>query len=481
MALVRDSEFVLKRLFAGVVKLCLAGFLSLIAGVIGYYYFGQNFVTFFGVMSLLGAGLMFMMNKQKLVWRLLLATGLVLLAIKMSLAILFPVRPVSDFGAIMNASWQLSTGDTSYRDSNYFMTWGFNIGQVIYQAVILKIFGSELAIAILNAFFNIGSLYLSYLIAKKLYSGTAAGLAMIIFGGMFFALTYSGIASNQHLFLLISLAALYQYMVMIKQEQNHLKGFLRIGSLLSIANIIRPEAIIFVMAMICDQLFSQKINRQAIKKAAGLIASYLVVGLVLGQMAIWGGVSNIGFKSANPWFKFRTGLNLTTMGGYSSQDQGLITQMMIEKKITAAQADRELLITRLKDPNFNLVRFVKLAIKKLIIMWTGGRLYWFNDKGLVLSPAVAELERYDNFIVLVLAVLGLIGLWRRKLNAVCYALFLTVGIYTLIEIQSRYTLTSFYLMAILAAGGLDNLWRLLLQKLTQPQLQACVARVLING
>lgn len=465
-----------KSIISNAIRLSLAGFLLLIINNVNCY--SKPFAIF--VMGGVSGVLAIIVKKQKLVWRLFLATLAIVFVTKICLMVLFPVKAVSDFGVIMQASWQLSTGDSSYKNSDYFMTWGFNIGQVIYQAIVLKFFGSELSIQILNAIFDILSLFLGYLIAKKLYSGVAGSLTMMVLSGMFFVLTYSSIASNQHLFILIALGAVYYYLTISDRKSDNLKGFLGVGALLSVANIIRPESIVFVLAIVCDQFFGRRINRQAPKRTAGLVMSYLVVGGVLGQLAIFGGFSNIGFKSTDFWFKFRTGLNLSTLGNYSERDQQLLGQMVLKNKITMSQANRELLVSRLRDPGFNAKSFTRLAVKKIIAMWTGSRLYWFNDSGVMSKSTILTLERYDNFILAILAMLGLIGLYKSRLNIIHYSLFLTVAIYTLIEIQSRYALTSFYLMAILATGGIVNLQWLFLKISTKHQTQAHVIRVLIT-
>ena len=122
-----------KSIISNAIRLSLAGFLLLIINNVNCY--SKPFAIF--VMG--GSGVLAIaVKKQKLAWRLFLATLAIVFVTKICLMVLFPVKAVSDFGTIMRASWQLSAGDFSYKDSEYFMTWGFNIGQVIYQAIILK-------------------------------------------------------------------------------------------------------------------------------------------------------------------------------------------------------------------------------------------------------------------------------------------------------------------------------------------------------
>lgn len=170
-----------KSIISNAIRLSLAGFLLLIISNVDCY--SKPFAIF--VMGGVSGVLAIIVKKQKLVWRLFLIILTFILITKICLMVLFPVKAVSDFGVIMQASWQLSAGDSSYKNSDYFMTWGFNIGQVIYQAIVLKFFGSELSIQILNAIFDVLSLFLGYLIAKKLYSGVAGSLTIMILSGMF--------------------------------------------------------------------------------------------------------------------------------------------------------------------------------------------------------------------------------------------------------------------------------------------------------
>lgn len=377
---------------------------------------------------------------------------LALLAVRLYFVNKYQIEQVSDFGTIIEASRQFAAGDYSYKNTDYFMTWGFNIGQVIYQGVLLRFFGSEKLLLFLNALYGVTSIVLVYLISRKLYSSKASAISAILFSVMVFPTSYVVVMSNQHLYLVLSLIAIYIYLS-IKKSNEKSKDLLLlagVGALLALANVIRPESIVFVLPMVIWEILDNK-GIARLKRSVVVLVSYFAIGAILSFAANAAGFSNVGFKNANPLFKFRTGLNLSTNGSYSHLDQQYIG-FRVSQGVKLTEIEKELLRQKLKAPKLDLA---KLFVKKIGIMWSANRLDWFNGSQAWSLCDVKRAEIFDNALMLIIVVLVIIGL-IGKFNVLHLVLALIFTVYMLVKIQTRYILTSLLIMAILSSGGSER-------------------------
>ena len=59
---------------------------------------------------------------------------------------------ISDFKTMYEAALEIVKGTSDYKDSFYFLTWGYQMGHVLYQSVLLSIINSVVFLKIMNAF-----------------------------------------------------------------------------------------------------------------------------------------------------------------------------------------------------------------------------------------------------------------------------------------------------------------------------------------
>lgn len=84
----------------------------------------------------------------------------------------------SDFELLYEAAVLFSQGDYSFGQQVYFQEWAYQTGFVIYQGLVIKIFGqagSILALKILNCIWNTGITLLIYLIARNFFGKNLPG------------------------------------------------------------------------------------------------------------------------------------------------------------------------------------------------------------------------------------------------------------------------------------------------------------------
>ena len=84
------------------------------------------------------------------------------------LAIMLIKPPIeSDFLVMYQASKLLRVGDLSYTDLDYFIKWGYQVGHVFYQAMLLKICNSVFFLKIVNCLALSGTTVLIYVNSKR--------------------------------------------------------------------------------------------------------------------------------------------------------------------------------------------------------------------------------------------------------------------------------------------------------------------------
>ena len=88
---------------------------------------------------------------------------------------------ISDFKTMLEASKELVNGTDAYKSMPYFITWGYQMGHVIYQAILLNIINSITFLKIVNAIATSFTVVMIYLIGKELSTSKAAIIISIIY------------------------------------------------------------------------------------------------------------------------------------------------------------------------------------------------------------------------------------------------------------------------------------------------------------
>ena len=379
-------------------------------------------------------------------------------------AVLMLKTPIElDFEVLYDASIALLKGNLSFTNSGYFKLWGYQMGQVVYQALLLKIWMDPLIIKIVNAVISSGTVVLTYLISKEIFTEKTAKVVSLLYSIFMFPILFNAVLSNQILSTFLTYLAIYLLFSKRFTKMNNIVKYLLVGLSLGCANIIRPEGIVILTTILIFSIYYlTKANfKEMIKKVGIILLSYLVVTNTCSYLLIVTNLSQVGLANKDPLWKFVLGLNYDSVGMYDSNDEYLVGNKDLEVEI-------------IKDRTIgSITKLPILFIKKVRDFWFVSDLYWSNNylenenvnmlgwnlKG---HDVNEFLNNYNKCIYYFMFVCFFIGLYKNRckkhnelVNFLEIMILVYIGVYLLIEIMPRYAYLPQVGLFILSGLGIE--------------------------
>lgn len=364
------------------------------------------------------------------------------LLIRLVSIFLLKVEIVDDFKTMLLASRSLINGNLSFTKETYFLYFPYQIGHVLYQALLLKIINSVIFLKIINSIITSFIVVFIYLIGKELTNDKISRIVSLSYLLYFYPVYLNSVLTNQHLPVLLTLISIY---LLIKKKDTY-KLSIVIAILLGLANIFRTESIIFIIGITIYKVLTitKKNKKEVIINTLVLILTYFIFVNAFSYIIY---LSPIKTKLTNnyPEWKFYCGLSNKYNGIYNSEDEEVFFKSSNQK---------ELLVNRIKDDKFKLP---VLFLKKETILWTQTnydlRTQKLNNIFLLFN------QGYLNVIILLL-VISLIPTKKetdKKILLIKILLGLYYGIYMLIEISPRYAYILHILVFLILGIGLNKI------------------------
>lgn len=359
----------------------------------------------------------------------------------------------SDFKIMYDAALEIINNKSTYKDSTYFLTWGYQMGHVIYEALLLKIINSPVFLKIVNALITSLTTVMIYLLSKKMANEKIAKIVSVAYSIFLFPLLLNTVLTNQFLPILLILIGLY-ILLNINYEKKYAIKSIVIGLLIGISNILRSEGIVIIFSIFLYSVFLvlKKYNLKEIIISFFLISiSYFLIFNLTSTILIKTDISSNGLKNMNPTWKFVLGFNYDTNGMYSEQDAGAYAN--------SQEKSKEILKERLNDYK----KIPVLFLKKSKILWFNSDPNWSlgYSKNIKLVKILTLINQIFIIIFDLLALSSIISLFKNKLckEQVLISLILMVyfGVYLLIEVTPRYAYSLQVFIAVLAAIGLNSI------------------------
>ncbi len=394
---------------------------------------------------------------------------IVAFAVRLAFNLIVRTPPISDFGVLYNAAKSILVGDLTFNSSRYFYLWAYQIGFVGFQALLLKIWDSLFFLKVINCLISSTICLLVYLIAKEFVKEKSARIVALIYAFLPFTITYTSVLTNQHFSTLLIYLALY-LIVSDKIRTKYLTKYIYIyiisGVLIGVANVIRPEGVVTILAICLALLLNLKKGhiQEIIISLVVLLVFYFGSFKLIEQVLIKTDLAPYGLTNNAPYWKFVLGLNHETMGRYDNRDVYLLNEGN-EGKAQAVIKERLLVRPYM---------YWDLFDNKIRTFWNSTSLEWsFHhlvdvefDWGIFIfkvNDAVAILQKCSSFIVFVLYIFlwigWLMGIRHKKINPKIYFImnqvFVSLEVYLFIEVQPRYSYYIQVSVAILAALGID--------------------------
>ena len=353
---------------------------------------------------------------------------------------------ISDFKTMLDASKELVNGTDAYMSMPYFICWGYQMGHVIYQAILLNIINSITFLKIVNAIVTSSTVIMIYLIGKELSTTKAAIIISIIYSIFLFPLLLNTVLTNQLLPMLLILIAIYLWMK--KKKENKLMPVI-IGILLGISNMLRSETIVIIIAFVLYTIFLmiKKENRKAlIINLCLIIISYFTLTTATSFVLKATDISPSGLENKNSSWKFLEGLNVETRGQYSEDDA---VKYSYDKKKTTKELKK-----RIQE---EWQQYPLLFAKKTKILWLNSDLSWSlghieNQEDLKLYEGINQIFIYFFVIMSLLSAINLFKkTYKKEQILILLILFVYFGVYLFIEVMPRYAYSLQIFEALLAS------------------------------
>ena len=356
-----------------------------------------------------------------------------------------PVR--ADYELMYNASVGLLHGDLGPINNVYFNTFSYQLGNVIYQFFVLKVFNSPELLRLLNCIYSSFIVLLVYLLIRRFSKEGTARFVSIFYMISLYPIYLNSVLGNQQLSLVLILFGIYIFLT----KKLSLVNLVLIGLLIALGNIERSEGIIYIASIVVYLLLNDRICLKSFRNIFVILFVYFFVNSFASFLVVKCGINDIGLKNMNPYWKVLTGLNLEDSGKYSGSDQDLyIGDIELEKKV---------IIDRLTDyKNLPL-----LFYRKINVEWLYSDLNdTFNIKNSVrissgIADALCEYVKCMNYFILICV---FVGQFKNKMCSIEKFFMLNFCayfvIYLFIEVNARYYYNPQICIMVLSTVGVER-------------------------
>lgn len=428
-------------------------------------------------------------KRQRLIG-LLAVTGLGFV-LRLAWILLAEPYAISDFYTMFTASVSLQKGVNPFTTpgaipawmQDYFTTWPYQNGFVIFQAFLLRLVGgSSFALHMLNLIMSTAMIPVVAGIGRLL-NGARTGLIAAYLMATYGPIVLMGsVFTNQTP---ATLAYLVGFWALIAAQQHLDNGpaagrswwvwvlAVVAGSSLALGNVLRPLGGLLLLACALFWLWYRGVTQpKAFKRV--LLLAIVVFGTYAGGMATANvvvtsrGWSPQRLVNRNPLWKLVTGLNDASNGHFSHWRSGQVNQVPLGPERNALE--KQIIREELADPG----KVTRLMGRKLMYFWTqlDDTDHWavnnpaarLNAKNWPRWRKLARAVQGMQWLVLLAALpLGLWTIWRPHPSVTDRAALLGViwfgyvAVHLLIEVQIRYRYFITPIICLLAALGWNAL------------------------
>ena len=375
--------------------------------------------------------------------------------------IVVDTKPFSDFELFLNTAQQLSTGDVSAFDIHYFHTFPYNIPFTTYVSFIYYLFHSVFVLKFINVLLSTGIVYLLYGILRQANQPKPARIVVLLAAIFPPFIIYTSVLTNQTISIFFYLLAIYLFFKS--------KSLFMVGLLLGVAQLFRPTAVVYFIAIILlilltyfdknQQTYLQKLKEISVSLFK-LAASYYLVLIIASKLIVFAGINEKGlFYNPIPSYKFFVGFNHQTKGRYSVEDAALLGNIDNFEKIAKE---------KIKERTADKSKLAGLLLDKIQIFWgdSDASFFWALTDNVSYKNKFYSFKnptRLLYFTLWLFAYISLIFSLKNQNNriislpvVVMLAFWL---IYMFIEIQTRYRYEIYPMLLILSSIGIANVLR----------------------
>ncbi len=397
------------------------------------------------LLTLLSFVIIYLFVKKVNIKRFYILLIIISLVTKITFVLIVDTPILDDYYIMWEAATNLINGNKSFLNDYYFITWGYQLFHVFYEALVLKVINNIIVLKILNCIYSTVITLLIYKISAKLTNESSGRIVSLLYVISLYPLYLNSVLGNQQLSLMLTLIGVYLFLF----KKTNLKNIIFFALLLGISHLERPEAIIYILTAIIYLILNNKKKIDTFKYIIVMLLIFMFVIKFPSYIMIKSGVNEIGFANKNPEWKFLLGLNYDTFGKYSLDDEVFFDNKYDE-------------INEIKRRIKRVDKLPNLMYQKIKLIWL------YNDLG----NAINNKQFSNNFMNLainyvkvmnyVIIVIALFGVYKRKDKLIQYEFFiinliLYFGVYLFIEVSTRYYFNPNVTVMILSSLGISIL------------------------
>ena len=388
--------------------------------------------------------------------------------------LLVRIEPFSDYEKYWQVAQALAA-DRPIPDAWYVAMYPHILGTATFLSGLIRLFGpSVFAVTVVNVLLSSLSCALVWLIGRELLSERQAFLAALLWAFTPCKLMLGSLVFSEPLYTCLILLFLWLFLLLEKRfvigpdgekPVAAACGVAALGLLLAVIELIRPIAVILIIAVALWLLLLRGGQENNKRLWAFWLAAFLAMtGVFHAAGALWDRhVENVlGQEPASvPWYNIYVGLNEETEGRYIDEDMDLLTSY-VRLGMSANEA-QEHMIPHVKARLQSGINLPKLFAAKLFSFLgndeLGGYTYRFTRPELFVKICMVLCNVY-YYALLLGAVLGLVSLFRsRTLGAGLLLPLFFLGLtlaHMLVEVANRYHYSLVPILIIFAALGLSG-------------------------
>jgi len=433
-----------------------------------FNYFNLVLLIFFSISGII---VYWTLKKQVNITKILLGILVYSLIIRIIWIASINSVPASDYRVMYSGAQSVLNGEFYvFKGDCYFARFPHLTMIVLYFSAIIKLFTYPLlALKIINAMFSTGSVLLSYMIVKEVFSSPIKGIWASFVAAVYPPIIiYTAVYCGENIAITFYLLSIYLFVQVAKGKKT--LWFLILSALsLFIGNLFRMVAEVMVIAYIMYILiYFRKSLREKLVSVTCIIGAFLIPLVIVSTLLKTAGVTefNLWKGSESSWTSVLKGTNQESWGRYNEEDAGIVDRYNNDyKKIE--EAAKEIVRERLTTtPLTNLMNFY---YRKYAYQWREGDFggtYWAK-LGIEEKDMMVDLESkaavYIQFVYFVLTLLTYIGLFNKKIylrNPEINLFYISYCGYALLflitESQDRYSFIASWLFIILPFAIFDG-------------------------
>lgn len=400
------------------------------------------------ILSLVSLIFIYFFIKKVKIKRFMMFLILFSLVTKIVCVLILKTPILADYWIMYEASQNMINGDYSFVNKLYFLTWGYQLFHVFYEAFVLGFMNDILVLKILNCIYSTVITIMIYLITRKITSENTARIVSLLYSIAIYPLYLNSVLGNQQLALMLMLIGIY----ILLFKNNNIKNLIIVGILIALSNLERPEAIIYLLTILVYYIISNQKLKITIKNCFIIFITYFIITKESSFFLIKSGINDIGFENKNPYWKFVTGFSYDTNGIYNLDD-------VYYADVSNVDDTKKEAINRISQVH----KWPRLFYEKTKIIWLyNGLEECFNAKSINISDDLKQIIfNYIKIMNMVIIILVLVGLYKNKnINHTTKFFLINIliyfAVYLIIEVHIRYYFNPQVSMFILSSIGIER-------------------------